>query len=181
MAVTGSVERGQESIKLVAPESNVKSFVISSPTTIRWNKLPGVSEYEVTIHNLFDEPIQSISTKDTFVTIDLGLLNKTNANEVQMLRVNNKSNNLIKSKDLALNYIGGDKGNKIKKDIADLKKELTEETALNKLVFASFYEENKLFLDAMECYEQAMKIQPDVEDYKVLYGQFLMRSGIANK
>ena len=181
MAVTGSVERGLESIKLIAPASNIKSFVITAPTTIRWNKLADVNMYEVKIFNLFDEPISTLQTPDTLITIDLATLNKTNANEVQVFKVVSKANPEIKSTDLALNYIGGEKGIKIKKDIADLKKEMPEDNALSRLVMASFYEENKMYLDAMESYMGAMKLQPDVEDYKVLYGQFLMRTGIANK
>ncbi len=180
MAVTGSVERGLESIKLVAPNSNIKSFVVSVPTTIRWNKLADVAIYNVKILNLFDEHVYSVETPDTSITIDLAAINKTN-DQVQILLVASKANAEIKSTGLSLNYIGGEKGLKIKKDIADLKREMPEENALNKLVLASFYEENKMYLDAMESYVQAIKIQPDVEDYKVLYGQFLMRTGIANK
>ncbi|TAH26714.1 MAG: hypothetical protein EAZ07_03405 [Cytophagales bacterium] len=181
MAVTGSVERGLESIKLIAPANNIKSFVITAPTTVRWNKLFDVSTYEVKIMNLFDELIYSTSTSDTMTTIDLSTLNKSNVNEVQVLKVCSKNNNEIKSTDLALNYIGGDKGLKIKKDIQELKKEMPEESALNQLVLASFYEENKMYLDAMEAYMNAMKIQPEVDDYKVLYGKFLLRTGIGNK
>lgn len=181
MAVTGSVERGLESIKLIAPASTINNFVITANTTIRWNKLADVAMYEVKVFNLFDELITNIQTPDTAITIDLATLNKTNANEVQILKVMSKANSQIESTPLALKYIGGEKGIKIKKDIADLKKEMPEESALSKLVLASFYEENKLYLDAMEAYMNAMKIQPDVDDYKVLYGQFLVRTGIANK
>ena len=180
MAVTGSVERGLESIKLVAPSSNIKSFVVATPTTIRWNKLADVAVYNVRILNLFDEHVYSVETPDTSITIDLATINKAN-DQVQILHVASKTNAEIKSTGLSLNYIGGEKGVKIKKDVADLKKEMPDENALNKLVLASFYEENKMYLDAMESYVQAIKIQPDVEDYKVLYGQFLMRTGIANK
>lgn len=181
MAVTGSVERGLESIKLVAPGSTINNFVITANTTIRWNKLANIAMYEVKVFNLFDELITTIQTPDTAITIDLATLNKANANEVQILKVMSKANSQIESTPLALKYIGGEKGVKIKKDIADLKKEMPEESALSKLVLASFYEENKMYLDAMEAYMSALKIQPDVDDYKVLYGQFLMRTGIANK
>jgi len=180
MAVTGSVERGLESIKLIAPSTSIKHFVITQPTTIRWNKLSGVGTYNVKISNLFDEPIYAFETSDTVITLDLASINKMN-DQVHILKISSKSNAEIKSTDLALNYIGGEKGSKIKKDISDLKKEMNEENALNKLVLASLYEENKMLLDAMEAYTQAIKIQPDVEDYKVLYGQFLIRTGIANK
>lgn len=180
MAVTGSVERGLESIKLIAPSASIKHFVITQPTTIRWNKLSDVATYNVKISNLFDEHVHAFETSDTVITLDLASINKMN-DQVHILKISSKSNAEIKSTDLALNYIGGEKGSKIKKDIADLKKEMNEENALNKLVLASLFEENKMLLDAMEAYMQAIKLQPDVEDYKVLYGQFLMRTGIANK
>jgi cytochrome c-type biogenesis protein CcmH/NrfG len=47
---------------------------------------------------------------------------------------------------------------------------------LNKLVLASFFEQNKLLIDAITAYEQAMKLAPDDPTYKDYYEEFLLRN-----
>jgi hypothetical protein len=60
-----------------------------------------------------------------------------------------------------------------------LKAEMPEETALNKIVLASFYEENKLLINAIENYEAAITMEPEVDFFQAAYSQFLERNGLA--
>ena len=53
---------------------------------------------------------------------------------------------------------------------------MSAETALNKFIMAGFYEENKLLIDAITAYEQAIKLAPDVPTYKEAYEEFLLRN-----
>ena len=41
---------------------------------------------------------------------------------------------------------------------------------------AGFYEENKLYIDAITAYEEAIKMAPDVTTYKDAYDEFLLRN-----
>ena len=41
---------------------------------------------------------------------------------------------------------------------------------------ASFYEQNKLYIDAITAYEKAIKLAPDVPTYKDTYEEFLLRN-----
>jgi cytochrome c-type biogenesis protein CcmH/NrfG len=41
---------------------------------------------------------------------------------------------------------------------------------------AGFYEENKLFVDAIGAYEEAIKLAPDVPTYKEAYEEYLLRN-----
>jgi len=43
-----------------------------------------------------------------------------------------------------------------------------------------FYEENKLFIDAITCYEQAIKMDPENPTYKDAYEEFLLRNKLKN-
>jgi hypothetical protein len=54
-----------------------------------------------------------------------------------------------------------------------------EETSVSKLIQASFFEENQLLLDALRLYEEAIKLQPNVSDYKMAYQQFLERNNFS--
>ncbi len=56
--------------------------------------------------------------------------------------------------------------------------EVHEQTAINKLFWAGFYEENHLLIDAMAAYEDAIRLAPDVPFYKEAYDDFLLRQGI---
>ncbi|MDZ7649625.1 MAG: hypothetical protein U5K54_22050 [Cytophagales bacterium] len=47
---------------------------------------------------------------------------------------------------------------------------------LNKLVLAGFFEQNKLLIDAITSYEQAMKLAPDDATYSDYYEEFLLRN-----
>jgi cytochrome c-type biogenesis protein CcmH/NrfG len=46
---------------------------------------------------------------------------------------------------------------------------------------AGFYEENKLFIDAITAYEQAIKLAPDVPTYQEAYEEFLLRNKLKNQ
>ena len=50
---------------------------------------------------------------------------------------------------------------------------------LNKMVLASFCADNKLTLNAMEYYEEAIALEPEVDEFKIIYGKYLADSGLA--
>lgn len=180
MAVTGSVERGTYGIDLIVPSSKIQSFVIAQPTQISWHAVAGVNTYSVKVDNMFDEHIYSSQTTDTSMVIDLSKLNPKNENTQLILRVSSKPNGQeLHAQDYSLKFIGGEKGADLFKKRNELREELAETNALNKIILASFYEDNKLYLNSLESYEEAMKLQPEVEDFKILYNQFLVRSGLA--
>jgi len=181
MAVTGSVERGTEKIKPVAPTS---ATVLDELAILKWNavKMPSSSNfaksYIVTITNMFDEVLLTKETSDTELVVDLGKLNlKTEKNLVWTVQV--KEAPTLISEKYNLHYVTDDaKANQLHTQFTTLKSELGEETALNKLVLASFCAENNLTLNAMEYYEEAIKMEPDVDDYKVLYGKYMDQTGL---
>ena len=68
----------------------------------------------------------------------------------------------------------------IKDNLDILKAEVSDDSPLNKLIYASFYEENNLLLDALTKYEEAIELSPEVEDFKTLYDDFLIKNGLSN-
>jgi tetratricopeptide (TPR) repeat protein len=63
---------------------------------------------------------------------------------------------------------------KIRSELSEF--DLSEENALNKFILAGFYEEHKLFIDAIAAYEDAIRLAPDVDSYKEAYEEFLLRN-----
>jgi len=172
MSVTGSVERGSV-VPVLIPASK-KSEALGNTQTIVWESLGAGTVYVVELTNLFGDSVMTKETKDTFAILNMD--SKKDKNYVVKLGVKGDS-----KLDVSINivYPSNDKSVELNKQLTELKSQLGEETALNKIILASFYEDNKLYLEAIQNYRAAIKMQPDVDDYKVAYGQFLERAGIA--
>jgi hypothetical protein len=52
----------------------------------------------------------------------------------------------------------------------------SEASELNRLIQAAFFEQNKLFIDAIAAYEEVIKMAPDNVSYKETYEEFLLRN-----
>jgi hypothetical protein len=180
MAVTGSVERATDKIKPLAPSQAV---VMDELVILKWNAVKVSKEpakaYIVTFTNMFDEELLVKETTDTQLVIDLAKLDlKTQKNIVWSVKV--KEAPSIHSDKFNLQYVSDEKkAADLHDQFTSLKTELADQTALNKVVLASFCAENKLTLNAMEYYEEAIALEPDVDEYKILYGKYLSDSGIA--
>ena len=60
------------------------------------------------------------------------------------------------------------------KDIAQIK----TDSALDNIIKAGIFEKNKYILDAINCYETAIKLAPEVGTYQVMYVNFLVKHKI---
>lgn len=175
MAVTGAVERstGAAAIKLLAPN---ETEVLNSTITLRWIGIENAKAYVVKITNRFEETVFSQVTSGTVLKIDLN--NLGTEEHLHILTVSVKENPKIKSGQYALNHINNEKASSLENTLSTLKRELKQETAINKIIMASFYEQNKLFLDAISAYEEAIIMEPEVYEYKLAYSMFLNRIGL---
>lgn len=180
MAVTGSVERKTDKIKPLAP---TQATVLDELVILKWNLVKVNNEpakmYVITFTNMFDEELLVKETSDTQLVVDLAKLNlKTEKNIVWSVKV--KEAPSIHSDKYNLQYVSDEKkAAELHDQFAALKSELSQETALNKLLLASFCADNKLTLNAMEYYEEAIALEPEVDEFKVIYGKYLVDSGLA--
>lgn len=178
MKATGAVERATStsSIKVMLPSS---VDILNPEAIVRWNETEEVSDasYVVSIKNIFDEEIYTAETSKTSMSINFEDENLANERLV-ILNVRVKDNDELKSGDYGIKRMSSDDAASINENLDALKSELSEDSPLNNLIFASFYEENNLILDAMTQYEKALIASPDVEDFKTLYDDFLMKNGL---
>ena len=180
MAVTGSVERGTDKIKPMAPS---QATVLDELAIFKWNAVKVGKEpakiYVITFMNLYDEELLVKETSDTQVVVDLAKLNlQTVKNVVWYVKVKESPNTI--SEKFNLSYVpDANKAADLHNQFTALKTELSQETALNKMVLASFCADNKLSLNAMEYYEEAIALEPEIDDFKIVYGKYLADSGIA--
>ncbi|MGN6645712.1 MAG: hypothetical protein ACTHJT_04195 [Cytophaga sp.] len=180
MAVTGSVERGTDKIKPMAPS---QATVLDELAIFKWNAVKVGKEpaktYVITFMDMYDEELLVKETSDTQVVVDLAKLNlQTVKNVVWYVKVKESPNTT--SEKFNLLYVpDANKATDLHNQFTALKTELSQETALNKMVLASFCADNKLSLNAMEYYEEAIALEPEVDEFKIVYGKYLADSGIA--
>lgn len=176
LSATGAVHRGDVQLKVYLPENN-NADVYSNFAIINWEGDKKGGPYVVTLKNMFDEELAKIETPETTAQIDLNA--KEYANESAILvEVRSKGNGKLKSDQHLLKRLSPVHAEKVKKELTAEFSNPAEESALNKYLLAAFYEQRKLYIDAITAYEQAIKMAPDVPTYKEAYEEFLLRNNL---
>ncbi|WP_258103753.1 hypothetical protein [Marinoscillum sp. MHG1-6] len=178
---TGAVSRatGSAAINVLAPE---QVEVLEDKTVVRWNAPEGMEEgetYTVKVRNIFDEVIYETETEKTSVELDFTAESMQNDAGLYLVKVYKTSDEEIASGEVGIKKVKENDKVEVQESLAALKQEVSEDSPLNKLIFASFYEENGLILDALTKYEEAIKMSPDVDDFQELYQNFLINNGLA--
>jgi hypothetical protein len=173
LSATGAVHRGLEDIKVFLPE-NQYAGIYNNTAIINWDaKTSG--PYIVTFKNMFDDELMKTETPENMIQIDLS--DPKFANETAVLvEVKSKADQKTKSEQHLIKRLSLADHEKVKQSLAEFSSQVSEETAFNKYLLAGFYEQNKLFIDAITAYEQAIKMSPDVPTFKESYEEFLLRN-----
>lgn len=172
LSATGAVHRGLD-MKLFLPENN-NADVFNNVIILNWEAKHG--PYIVTLKNMFDEQLGVIETPETSAQVDLSAKEYANESAI-LIEVMSKGDGKLKSLQHLVKRMNPAQTEKIKKDMSEFSSTVSEETALNKFILAGFYEEHKLYIDAVTAYQQAIKMAPDVPSYKEAYDDFLIRNG----
>jgi hypothetical protein len=183
LGATGAVERGDKhAITLMLP-SEKNSAVLNNVAIINFTTEAN-GPYIVTIFNMASEQLASFETPEKTFQIDLkDPKYKFNApgdpfSAGMMVQVKSKSDPKLDSKEYMIKALPAKDAQQVSKSLETINAELVDQTALNKLILAGFYEENKLYIDAIAAYEEAIKLAPDVTSYKEAYDDFLVRNAI---
>jgi tetratricopeptide (TPR) repeat protein len=176
LSATGAVHRGLEDIKVYLPE-NQNSGIYNNIAIINWESAKSTSPFVVTLKNMFDDELMKIETAEATVQIDLNDSKFANESAI-LVEVKSKADPKSKSEQHLIKKLSAADREKVKKSMsAEIPLEVTQtESPLNKLLLASFYEQNKLYIDAITSYEQAIKMAPDVPTYSENYEEFLLRN-----
>jgi len=172
LSATGAVHRGEKTMKVYLPENN-NADVYNNFAIVNWEKANG--PYVVTLKNMFDDELAVIETPETSAQIDLSDPKYAGESAI-LVEVKSKGDGKLKSDQYLLKKLSPAQSEKIKKEMSEFSADISEETPLNKLILAGFYEEHKLYIDAITAYEQAIKMAPDVPSYKEAYDEFLLRN-----
>ncbi|WP_339789872.1 MAG: hypothetical protein ACMVP2_06340 [Imperialibacter sp.] len=176
MKATGAVERALTSAINVMLPNSVDFY--GDNAIVRWKAVgEGNATYIVTVKNIFDEEVAKIETDQTAYELDF--TNPKLAQErLVILNVKVKGDEDMKSSDYGIKRLSNTESAKVNENIKGLKSEVNEETPLNKIIYASFFEENNLVLDALTKYEEAIEMSPEVQDFQDMYQSFLVKNGL---
>lgn len=179
LAATGAVDRGASSIKVYLPRPEL-AIVYGDKVTINWEDDKSLAPYVVSFKSMFGDELSSQQTSDNFLVVDLN--NKDFQNEDNIIvTVESKTNRNKISDEYTLKRLSKADKERIKSELAKIAPTATESSAINKLSMAAFFEQNNLLIDAIPYYQEAIKLAPDVADYKEFYNDFLLRYGIKTK
>lgn len=176
LSATGAVHRGLDDIVVQLPESG-HSDILNNTVIVRWHSKRSTGPFVVTIKDRFEEELWKTETSENVVQIDLSdpkLVKETSVS----LEVTVKADPKAKSEQYYIKRLDAKRSESVKAELNKVSTDLQEETAFNKYILAGFYEENKLLIDAITCYEQAMKMDAENPTYKESYDEFLLRHKI---
>ena len=172
---TGAADRGAEgNIDILIPSD---ATVLGDEVIISWDQPDDIQEnaYVITIKNIFDEEILKREVEGNSLKLNLSEGEMVNEEGLWIIEVATKQNDQI-SGNAALKR--PENPDQYKEGLESLKLEVTEEGPLTKVIYASFYEENGLIVDALTAIEEAIQMNPDVDDFKVLKKDIIERNGI---
>jgi hypothetical protein len=186
MGTTGAVDRALASNAAIKMMAHSSTEIVSEQVVIRWNPVPTDDPnekltYVVSFLNLFDDVIEVKETDKTFVSMDMNAKNfKDLDSKFVKVKVGVKGYDLV-SDEYAITVRPEEEATDLLATLKSLKSEFETESAMTKLVMAAFFEDNNLLLDALTCYEQAIKMEPEVESFRDAYELFLIRNGFGMK
>lgn len=135
--------------------------------------------YKVKVQNIFDEVIYEEEVSGNSVALDFTKESMQNESGLYIFSVAKADDSDVKSSNIGIKRVSAEDNKEVVDNYQDLKTEVSQDSPLNKLIYASFFEENGLLLDAMTKYQEAIKMSPDVEDFQELYNGFLLKNGLA--
>lgn len=177
LSATGAVDRGENyAIKLILPE-NQSSGIYNNVAIINWDGTKVTGPYTVTLRNMFDDELMKFETPESSYRLDLADPKFVKENAI-LIEVKSKNDPKQVSKQHLIKKISPAEQAGVKKSLTEISADVSEATALNKLLLAGFYEEKNLLIDAIVAYEEAIKLAPDVPSFKEAYDEFLVRHGM---
>ena len=176
LAATGAVHRGLNEIKVFLP-SPKQAIVFKDKISIAWAKNPRASTYVVRLNSMFGDELDRFELQDTTLIIDLSKPNLVNEDNI-VVEVSSKTQKDVISDSFVLKKLSPADKARIKNSLEHIASQTSEQTALNNLFLASFFEDNKLLIDAATAYQAAIKLAPNVPYFQDAFNAFLTRNGL---
>ncbi len=176
-SVTGSVERTifDSDIYIYLPQS---VSVLNDKSIIRWNSTTPKTDYVITLKNIFGEEVFELETSENSYQLDFKneVFRDRLISNLLIIQVSEKDNKAVASQSVSVRQIEETNAQELLASLKQLEAYVGGVSSINSVILAEFYEENKLMLDAITSYENAIKLSPDVTYFQEAYDEFLIRN-----
>jgi len=178
---TGAVSRatGMYGLALLMKDAKSPNKIYGDKAILRWEGGEEEDTYLVSVKNAFSEVLYEVESNENKIELDF-TSDKLKAEKFLIVAVMSTSSESLKSQDYGIQRLNPSETEELKSNLAELEKEMVEGSSLNSLMYASFYEENGLYLDALTKYEAAVNENPEIEDFQAIYDQFIEANGLGN-
>lgn len=178
LKATGAVSRtaNDGSLEVMIPERNNK--IIGDHVIIRWEPSSEDITYVVTVSDIQNQTLFTKETDKTHINLDLKT-EQMMGQPLYLVTISSKDDAEIMSRQRGIVRV--EKDSDLVESLNELKAEISDDSSLNKLIYAFFFEENNLLLDALTKYEEVIQLSPDIEDFQELYANFLLVNGLSQK
>ncbi|MEM9337925.1 MAG: hypothetical protein AAGA66_04300 [Bacteroidota bacterium] len=174
---TGAVDRGTNEIDILLPR---EVSVLGSYAIITWDAPNGIkkNEYIVSVKNIFGDEIHQEDVTGNVFNLDFASEKLKDNKELFIVSIQVKGNEKLGSGEIGIKKLEGKDAKDIQSNLDKLKAEVSEEDPINKIIYASFFEENGLILDALTQMEELITANPDIKDFEELKKDMMERNGI---
>ncbi len=181
LSATGAVHRGEPTMLSVYLPPPQNAGVYGKSIVVEWETPKSGGPYIVTVKDIFEDQITKFETPETMLRIDLAdpKFPKLATETALIIEVASKADAKTKSEGKVVKKLDPATQERVKKAFAEISGDMKGETAFEKFIQAGFYEQNGLLIDALTSYEEAIRMAPDVDDFKQGRDEFLYRNKLA--
>jgi len=177
LTATGAVHRDirlqPNQIKLCLPDKDFAA-IFSNTAIVRWETQDVEGPYVVTVRNMFEDVLTRVETSENQFVINLD--DEKYANEAAWLvEVSAKTDSRIVSPSKLIKRLPPAENQRVASELEQMRDVLAEGSAMSRYILATFYERNNLVIDAINAYEEAVRLEPEVETFRAEYDAFLKR------
>jgi hypothetical protein len=176
LTATGAVHRGPDEIKVYLPKAQ-QAIVFNDEIVISWAKVDKTKAYVVRFNTMFGDQLEKLEVTDTTVTINLRSAKFANEDNI-LVDVSSKQDPKKASEPVMLKKLSVADMKRINTALAEISVHTSEQTALNQLLLAGFYENHGLLIDAATSFHKAIQLAPTVAQYRTEYAEFITRNGM---
>src|SRR5690606_4885085 len=126
---------------------------------------------------LVADELTRLQTEGNTLDIDLDANNFLNEDNI-VVQVFSKSTPPKASEKYNLKRLSKADKERVRNSLNEIAESIQEQTALNKILLAGFYEKNNLLIDAATAHLEAIQLAPDVPAFREGFDAFLLRNGL---
>lgn len=179
MTTLGAVERAipkfsPNDVNVGLPRS---SYSLKNKVDFNWYQFKDVATYKFVLKDDLEEVVYEKEISGTSLTLDLSSIKVSPG----MCYYWSIEANGQKSEEFCINIMSDQERMDFQEDLNTISADIDPETGLGNMILASFYSEKKLVNEAISAFDKALEISPDNDNYKLIYGKYLMSIGLVNE